>query len=148
MASHWFNEGLLRVMNGDVDLVGDDIRVVLCMTDCTVDSENDGIAVVSDLSDLDECDGANYVRKALSNEAASKDDGNDRAEFTSDPVTWTSLGVGTRSTKGALFYKHVTNDGDSIPLFWQEYSSPIAHNGTDFIHTPHADGLAQIRVGT
>lgn len=143
MASKVFNEAKRAIAAGEIDLNADDIRVALLMSNTTADTANSGIVNVDDLT-LDECDGANYVRKALASEAVNKDDANNRAEFDAADVTWTALGVGTRASQGVLVYKHVTNDSDSIPIAWVEFASNVTHDGTDFTITWNAEGILQL----
>lgn len=143
MASHMFNKFKQLSANGTIDLDTDDIRVALCMTNTTADTENDGKVYVGDLTTLDEMDGANYVRKALANEAVNLDDANDRAEFDADDVTWSSLGAGTRSIAGALLYKHVTNDADSPLIAWVEFAAPVTADGSNFTIQWNAEGILQ-----
>lgn len=145
MGSHWFNKAAAEILKAYL-VTGKDVRVILCMSNTTADTENDAKVYVGDLTTLDECNGTNYVRKALANEAANVDDGNDRGEFIADAITWSALGAGTRQTVGALFYNHVTNDANSPVLFWMEFASPVTHSGIDFVLTPNAEGLAQARV--
>lgn len=130
MASFVFNEFKRASAAGEIDLDDDDIRVALMMTNTTVDTENDGIVNLDDFATLDEFDGANYVRKALANEAVAKDDGDDRAEFSADNVTWTALGAGTRDIAGVLVYYHNTDDASSVPIAWIEFSA--TPDGNDF----------------
>ncbi len=136
-----YNEFKRANAAGEIDLDADDIRVALLMTNTTVDAENDGTATLSNYTDLDECDGANYARQALTSEAVVKDDGNDRASFDADNPTWNALGNGTRANKGALVYKHVTDDTDSIPIAFIEFGSPQNPGGSNFTVTWHANGI-------
>jgi len=79
------------------------------------------------------------------NEAVNLDDGNDRAEFDADAVTWTALGVGTRTTAGVLVYKYVDGtDANDLPIAYVEFASPVTHDGTDFIIQWSAEGILQI----
>jgi len=144
MASVVYNAFKQAVAQANIDLDADDIRVALVMSNTTVDTENDAKVYVGDFTTLDECDGANYVRKALANEAVNKDDANDRAEFDADDVTWTALGVGTRTTVGVLIYKHVTIDADSPAIAFVEFASPVTHDGTDFTIQWNVEGILQL----
>lgn len=144
MASVIYNEFKRGSAAGEIDLNADDIRVALLMTNTTADTENDGVNFVADFTTLDEMDGANYVRKALANEAVNKDDANDRAEFDADDVTWTALGNGTRAVQGALVYKHVTNDADSIPIAFIEFAATQNPGGSDFTIQWDAEGLLNL----
>jgi len=144
MASVIYNEFKRANAAGEIDLNADDIRVALLMTNTSADTENDAKVYVDDLTTLDECDGANYVRKALANEAVNKDDANDRAEFDADDVTWTSLGASTRDVQGALVYKHVTNDSDSPLIAFIDFTSDVTPDGTNFTIQWNAEGILQL----
>lgn len=146
MATRVYNE-LKRAALAAYLAGGADIRIALLMTNTTADTENDGKTTISGgtgFTTLDDFDGANYVRKALTTEAVNKDDGNDRAEFDADDVTWTALGAGTRSIQGILVYKHVTNDADSVPIAWLEFSSVKTPDGSDFTVQWDAEGILQL----
>lgn len=143
MASKIYNIAKQLLLNGGLDLNTDDIRVALVMTNTTCDTEQDGMATIDDFTTLDEADGTNYVRKQLASEAVNLDDANDRAEFDAADVTWTALGSGTRELAGAVIYKHVTDDTDSIPIAWIEFSSSQDPAGVDFVITWNAEGIIQ-----
>ncbi len=146
MASVVYNEFKRASAAGEIDLDagGDDIRIRLCMTNTTCDTENDGKTDLNDFTTIDACDGANYVDKALAAEAVGKDDANDRAEFDADNVTWTALGVGTRATQGVLIYKFVTTDADHVPICFVDFASDVTHDGTDFSIQWNAEGIIQL----
>lgn len=143
MASHGFNAGAHYVLQNG--LASADIRFALLMTNTTADTENDGIAFVDDLATLDESNGANYVRKAAASETFTKDDTNDRSELDVADVTWTALGDGDRGLAGILYYAHVTNDSDSVPLWWEEFGSEQDPGGANFSMTINAEGLLQLQ---
>src|SRR5687767_42349 len=140
MASHLFNRAKVRTWSGDMDLNGDDIRILLLMTNTTADTQNDGVTQTSDITTLDEDDGANYVRVALANEAVNLDDANDRAEFDSDDPSWTALGNGTRQIQGALIHEHVTSDALSFPTVWVEFPATVNPGGSTFTILVNAEG--------
>lgn len=140
MAIVFYNAAKAAILKAEIDLEDADIRAILCMTNTTAGTENDGKVYVGDLTTLDEADGANYVRKALANEAVTKVDASDHAKWSSDAATWSALGVGTRNSEGILFYKHVTSDADSPIIGYLPFTSSVVHDGTDFTVTPHANG--------
>lgn len=131
MSSFVYNCAKAGFLNGSIDLDTHDIRAALVMANTTCDTDNDGISFVAGFTTLDEQDGSGYVRKALSNETVTKDDTNDRGAFSADNVTWTALGAGTRAVAGVLIYKHVTNDADSIPIMFLEFSA--TPDGNNFV---------------
>lgn len=144
MASKVYNVGKHRVANGNMDLDGDDMRLFLVMTNTTADTDQDAITQTSDFGTLDECDGANYVRKALANEAVNRDDANDRAEFDADDVVWTALGNGTRQIQGAVIHEFITNDAGSFPFCWIEFGATVNPGGANFSIVFNAEGIAQL----
>ena len=145
MASFVYTNAKRALLAGEIDLdtSGDDIRVLLVMTNTTADTEED-VAVIDDFTTLDEYDGANYVRKALAGEAVAADNANDRGEFDANDITWTALGVGTRQAQAMIVYKHITDDTDSIPLaFIDTGGFPFDGNGGDVAVTWNAEGILQ-----
>ena len=78
----------------------------------------------------------------------TQDDSGDRVVFDAADVTWTALGAGARNTQGALIYKHVTSDSDSIPLFFIDFANQIVHTGADYpLIWNAADGIAVLSQG-
>lgn len=142
--SHVYDNAKRAFFAGELDLDSNDIRVIICMTNTTADTDFTA-DTIGGIGTLDEHNGTNYVRKACASEAISEDNTAHRAEFTFSAITWTALGAGTRQLAGFLVYKHVTNDSDSIPLIWIDTGGfPFASNGGDVTFTPNADGVLQI----
>lgn len=145
MADLVYTYGLSGLMDGTIDLNTHDIRVRLVMTNTTCDTEED-TTFMDQFTTLDTMDGANYVDKVLANESVTAVTASDRGKFDADDVTWTALGVGTRNVLAAVVYRFVTDDTDSIPIFYIDsgFSAPtgVAANGGDFKVTWHADGIA------
>lgn len=141
MAANIKNIAKSRSWSADMDLNGDDMRVIFAMTNTTADTDVD--ADNTGGYTLDEMDGTNYARQALANEAVNTDDANDRAEFDADDVSISSLGNGTRQMQGYLIHEHITNDADSFPLCWGDFSSTINPGGSNFSLAWNAEGIAQ-----
>jgi len=120
-----------------------DIRVLLVMSNTTADTDQDA-ATISAFGTLDEFDGANYARKAVTGEATTEDDANNRAEMDADDITWSALGAGARQAVGMVVYKFVTNDADSIPIaFIDSGGFPFTGNGSDVAVTWNVEGIVQ-----
>lgn len=133
-----------KLISGDIDLNADDIRVLLVGATTTVDTEVDK-EFIDDYAILDECNATNYVRKALTGEAVAPDLPNARGEFDANDVTWTALGNGTNFTiVGALVFKFVSDDSDSIPIAYIDSGGfPKGTNGSDFKITWNVEGILQ-----
>ena len=142
--SFTYTNAKAEILKGNIDLVNDDIRVMLVMEATTADTEED-VATIGAFGTLDEYDGTNNARKALASEAVVADNTNNRGEFDADDVTWTALGAGATPVEGALVYKHVTNDADSIPLFFITTGGidGFQGNGSDFTIQWNTAGIAQ-----
>lgn len=115
VSSFCYNYAKQKLWSGQIDLDTDDIRMLLVMTSNTADTEDD-VQFIDKFTLLDEFNGAGYARQALANEAVNADAGNSRAEFDADDVAFGALSNGTRSLQGAVIFKFVTNDTDSIPI--------------------------------
>ena len=141
MASFWYDHAAYLITNGGLDWDTHDIRVALCMTNTTADTEKDK-ALMNAFTTLDEYDGANYARKALT-ESTAEDNTNHRGTMDATDITWTALGAGTRNAQGMLVYRHVTNDTDSIPIMWIDSGGfPLTGNGGDVTVTWNAAGVS------
>lgn len=133
-----------KIARGEIALQSADTRVLLVMTNTTADTDQDA-ATISGIGTLDEYNGANYARKAFSGEVVNEDDPNNWAEFTADPVTWSTLGVGTRQCQAAVIYLFVTNDADSVPIAYIDTGGfPFDGNGGNAVLTPNAEGFLKV----
>ena len=145
MASKMFLFGLQEIVQADIDLDGDDIRVGLCMTNntCATDADDGTVTVMNDVT-LDEGDATGYGRQALANEAVALDDANDWVEFDADDAVFSGLsGDASRDYDGAIILKHVTNDTDSPPIAWSEFSADVVKESTQVTVQWNAEGIIQ-----
>lgn len=131
MATKVYNTGKQEILEGWL-ASGADLRVILCMTNTTADTENDDIVYVDDIATLDEHDGDNYERKALASETVTKDDANDRASLGVADLVYSNLGAGARSIAGCIIYRHATDDTDSPVIMWHEFANPLTPDGNTY----------------
>lgn len=129
-----------KLLTGAIDLDTDDIRAALLSTNTTADTETDK-EFMNLFTTLDEFNGAGYARVALTSEAVNQDAGNNRAEFDAADTAWAALSNGTRLIQGCLLYKHVTNDADSIPIFYMPYTA-FNPGGSVLTNEWGAEGIA------
>lgn len=131
------------LLRGGHNMATVDMRVLLAMTNTTLDTEQDD-EFVGDTTTLDEYDGANYARKTLAGEAVIDDAANDRGEFDANDIQWASLGAGTRSAAGMALFKFVTNDADAALAAWIDSGGfPFAGNGGNVDVAWNAEGILQ-----
>lgn len=123
----------------------DDLRAILVMTNTTCDTEIDAITYVDDYTTLDECDATGYARVALTGEATSQDDVNDRAELDANDAVFSGLsGDATRDAQGVLLYDHVTTDADSPAVCFVDFASDITSAATQVTIPWDAEGILQL----
>lgn len=145
MANFVYTKAKHLLLAGDIDFdeAGDDIRVLLVMTNTTIDTEEDE-DFIGDFTTLDEYDGANYARQTIDNQVTAEDEANDRGEFDGDNVTIANLGVGTRQCQALLIFHFVTNDADSVPIAYIDQGGfPFDGNGGNVTITWNAEGIIQ-----
>ena len=143
MASNIFNNFLQKLLASYL-VTGADIRCALLMTNTTADSDKDAINFVANITTLDECDAAGYARVAIGTEASNVDDANDRAEFDGADVSFTGLGGdATRDIQGALIFKFVTDDTDSVPIAFIDFTADIALAATQIDVPWSSSGILQ-----
>lgn len=120
MPNFIYDIALQGLWDGSIDLNSDDIRIILVDSSTTADTET-AAATISEfttLSELTNITGTGYERKLLANEAVSIDAPNNRAEFDFDDPQYTAIDAGTAA--GAVVYKHITTDADSVPICFIE----------------------------
>ncbi|HZM00987.1 MAG TPA: hypothetical protein VFD43_12125 [Planctomycetota bacterium] len=150
MASFWKDKALFDL------LVVEDLRVIICMTNTTADTERDK-TTVGGYTTLDEFDGSGYTAGAggidLAGVAIVEDAGGaNRAGIDCTDFGLGNLGLGTRQVAGLLYVKFVTNQASSIPRYWQDQTSggttsfPFWTNGGAVNVTVSASGLAYIQA--
>lgn len=141
--SHKYFPALEKLWKKEINLEGDDIRVMLVMSNTTADTEKN-IATLSAFTTLDEYNGTGYARQALANEDVQIDVSNERIEFHSDNPVFATLGAGTRQAVGMIIYLHVTDDTDSVPIFYVDTGGfPFDGSGSNVTIQKNAEGWAQ-----
>lgn len=139
------NSFKLKIGNGTIDLDGDDIRTRLCMTNTTCDTEVDAINFVANYTTIDVCDATGYADVALTAEAFTVDDANDRAEFDAADASFTGLGGDAiRATQGVLVYVFITNDAASLPICFIDFTTDIPTTATQTDIPWDAEGILQL----
>lgn len=101
--------GLLQ----ELDWPNADVRVILLGESSTVGDEPTA-EVIDDFDVLDEVAGTGYERKSLESKTVTVDDENARAYLTAGALTYSEINVGY--IHAMLFYLHVNDDTDSIPI--------------------------------
>ena len=147
MANFAFTNFKRGLMEGEFDLnATDDIRVLMVMTNTTIDTEEDVTSFVS-VTTLDEYDGSGYSSpgQALEGEVVAADTANDRGEFDATDEVFSTIGVGTRQAQAAVIYKFDTDLDTSIPLLYIDTGGfPFDGNGGDITFIWNAETILQL----
>lgn len=142
MASLLNLPGQQDLLDGTSNWVSSDYRARLLMTNTTADTQNN-IANLGAYSTIDSFDGAGASNVALTTETVNVDSVNNRVELDADDVAFGALGNGTRQIQGVLLYDFNTNDADSIPYVFIQFSSSINPGGATVTVVWNAEGIVQ-----
>lgn len=152
MPSFVFTPAKAYLGRADLDLNLHDIRCMLLKVaaSTTADTDQDA-ATISAITTLGEIVATGYARIALTTEAVNQDDANNRAEFDADDVAFGALGGASNDTmEFLLYYRHVTNDTDSVPIalimgtIFPGSASTMTTNGSTVTIVHHAEGVLQL----
>lgn len=145
MASVIYNIAKQKWMKADLDMdLASNIRARLCMTNTTADTDIDA-DTVGGITTLDESDDGSYGQQTLTTLAVNVDDTNDRADFSSDDVTFTLAGNGTRDYQGMLLVDNVDGGTGDIPVAFIEFTGqPIPKEVTSIVVSAPATGWIRI----
>jgi len=133
-----------------IDLLNDTIKVMLVGS--TYSSTVDDSFVSPTIAAGQELSGTNYAggyggsgRKTLSSKVITRDDVNDRAEFSAAPVTWTAINAGTAAAAVIIRERSLTGDTMSeLIAYINTGGFPITTNGGDLTLTWNAEGILQL----
>lgn len=118
-------------------------RVALLMTNTSLAAAGqEDVATVAAFTTLDESNGAGYGRQTLTGVVITADNPGNRALFDANDSLFAALGQGTRNLAGALLFRFVTADADSVPVAWFDAAPfPFAANGLDLTLRWNAVGI-------
>lgn len=133
MASFVYQRAKELLATAALNLSSADLRVALCMTNTTADTEK-AANTFGGFTTLDECNGANYARSDLAGVGVTRDDGNLIVYLDANDAVYTNLGAGTRQNQGALLHVHHATPGSEIPVAWID-SGGFPFDGTGATNT-------------
>lgn len=147
MTNFIYDEATRKVANKELDWDTDDIRLLLVMTDTTADTERDKLTI-SGFTTLDEVNGSGYARQTLAGKSLTKLGTPDHlTKFDHDDVAFGALGAGSRAVQAGIYYLHVTDDTDSVPLAYVDDAAefPLTLTGAPFTWIVNANGAVRIK---
>ena len=105
------------------------------------------IVNIDDFTTVDVSDATGYADVELTGEAVNKDDGNNRAEFDANNISFAGLsGDATRDYQGVLLYKYVdgTDANDLVIAFVEFDNQPLAKEATQLDVPWDTEGIMQL----
>lgn len=144
MADFWYTPAKQKLAKADLDFDTVDLRVRLCMSNTTADTDQDA-ANITAIGTLDEYDGSGYTILDLAGISVNEDDPNNRSEIDySDGTFGATVAAGTRNIVGMLYYVRVDGTpGNDYPVAWKDVT-PFNGNGGAINLTVNAEGLLQV----
>lgn len=146
MADQWYLPAAQKLAQGNLDFDTADVRVKLCMSNTTADTERN-VANIAGFTTLDEFDGAGYTAVDLASVAVNIDAGNSRIEIDfADGTFGAAVSAGTRQWVGLLFYVRVDGTtANDYPVAWKDLTPNNANGGAVNL-TINAEGALQITI--
>ena len=144
MANFWYTNAKRAFAAGEISPTTDTFKAMLVVPATSTADTEKAVTTLSGFTTLGEYTGAHYARKTLTSITVTQDDVNLTGKIDAADITWTALGADANAA--ILVYKHVTNDTDSIPLFYIDTGTnlPFNGNGGDVTVAWNANGIATI----
>jgi hypothetical protein len=133
MATHWYGKGVLKIVNGSIDLDTDTLKVMLVNDSYTSDKDHEFVSSVSsnEISVSGYSGGFNGAGRKTATVATQYNATSDRVEVVINDITWSSLQSGA-TIGAAILIKEVTNDAASPVIAIWDFTTNVATNGGDF----------------
>jgi hypothetical protein len=129
MSSVIYNNAKKLIGDGTIDWDNGSQTYRCLLTTSSYAPNIDTHTMVSDVTN--ELSGTGYARKDLASRAVTVDNTNDRAGYSANNVTWSSITAGGATAAKCVVYKFNTSDADS-PVIACLDITPTVLNGGDF----------------
>lgn len=134
MATHWYGKGVLKIVNGSIDLDTDTLKVMLVNDSYTSDKDHEFVSSVAtyEITGISGySSGFGGAGRKTATVATQYSTTNDRVEVLINDITWSSLQTGA-TIGAAILIKEVTNDAASPVIAIWDFTTNVATNGGDF----------------
>ena len=146
----FYNQAKADLLSGVYNLASGTYKCLLVQTTYVFDPDHQYVSDITGGPDYElnsSGGGTGYTagyagsgRKTLSTLTVTKDNVNDLAKWSFDPITWSTINAGT--ARALVVYKPNTNDADSKILVYVQFTNDAITNGGDLVYTPPATGVA------
>lgn len=141
MADFWYTPAKTKLAKGDLDFDLVDLRIRLCMSNTTADTDQDAASLAA-IGTIDAYDGSGYADIDATLVGVASDLAADRAEIDyADATFGAAVGAGSRQWVGLMYYVRVDGTtANDYPVAWKDLT-PNNGNGGALNLTVNADGL-------
>jgi hypothetical protein len=136
MFSFLYNEGKLGLLNGNIDLLLDTIKVALVGSGYA--ANKDAHEFLDDVTNQVSGTGYTTGGKVIANLAVTKDDANDRAALHGDDVVWS---LATFTARAAVIYKSTGSAATSPLIAFLDFGEDKIMSGEDFSLNWNSEGI-------
>jgi len=139
MADIVYNNFKKNIMNGNIDLDTDDIKVALVTSSYTPNQDTH-----EDFADITgESTGTGYTAggETIANTTVTTDTGDDEGVFNGDDVTWASSTV---TARGAVIYKDSGTPATSWLIGYLDFTTDQSSSSGDFTIQWSAEGILNL----
>ena len=139
MANVIYNSFKKKLMDGEIDLVNDTIKVALVTSGYTPDIDNHDY--FDDITN--EVSGTGYTAggETLTNKSVTQNNTTDKGVFDADDVTWSNS---TITARGAVLYKSTGTDSTSPLIAYFDFGSDQSTTGADFVLRWNSSGIIDL----
>ncbi|MEW5804669.1 MAG: hypothetical protein AB1847_21475 [bacterium] len=124
MADFIYNTGKLGILDGSIDLVHDDIKVLMVKSGYIPNPDHSFIDMgMANDPAHNEISGQGYARKGLSGKSFTKDNIYDLVRFFADSVIYPNLK--TEEISGLIIFKDTGDDATSPLIMWIDTGFPV-----------------------
>lgn len=129
---------VFNIYKGERAFTTADVRLLLLKDHAALDNitgDEDDVAEILAITNVDECDFTNYARQSLANESETINDTDNRAEWGGDNITISNAGGATNNDIGGwLWYAEGGGtDGTRIPIALQVVDPAQPTNGGNLV---------------
>ena len=136
MASGAYSRGVLKVLDGTIDLDTTATKVGLAKSTYAPDPDESSLSTFA--SSEADCTGYTGAfggagRKAATVTLTEQTSSNRVVSIITD-ITWTALGGATNNTlRYAVWLREITNDASSVPIAFLQFTADVTTNGSDIL---------------
>jgi hypothetical protein len=136
MASTAFSRGILKILDGTIDLDTTATKVGLAKSTYAPDPDESSLTTFA--SSEADCTGYTGAFGGAGRKAATitltEQTASNRVVTIIGDLTWTALGGATNNTLGYdVLLREITNDASSVPICALQFSANVTTNGSDIL---------------